>query len=75
MSAVKQTKGELIAENEALRHRPEALGEKAGNGGRGETDHQREAEEVRKPNHRLKMGSERIPVGYVVRDKNFRFTE
>ncbi len=57
----KKAKAELIAEIEAMRHRLEALGQQAGNGGRGETDHLRVAEEVGEPTYRLKMGSERIP--------------
>ncbi len=61
-----KAKTELIAEIEAMRHRLEALGQKAGNEGRGETDHQRVAEELGEMNHRLKMGSERIPVSYIV---------
>ncbi len=42
----KKTKAEPTAENEAMKHRLEALGQKAGNGGRGGTDHQRVAEDV-----------------------------
>ena len=56
----KKTKHELIAGNEATRHRLEALGQIPAAGGRGETDHQRVAEELGEQNHRLPATSHNL---------------
>ncbi len=76
----KKTKTELVAENEAMKHRLEALEQKGGNEGRNETDHHRvteaalgERSQVEKPTlDQLNDAIESLPISFTVYDAEDR---